>query len=428
MNPKEFFRGTRPELDARGAAERLGLKQNLSRKEQKQLETARKTAGRINRRRFLAGSGAIVVSAAIGSVGWLVSRENANTAQLDTDVFEPTPNITPEPEITNIEEWGTLSSFDRLQKLFRNNAPEIEGFDELQQVLNASAEYYCSLVESNFTPEELIERTSFLLTKEEYVEKAVESGNVIFGLDTEKNREEYGNFSSGFTVNSTRQVYINLAHIIEIRDEVKNKYTLPEAFRKSSILNKNLSYVLLHEFGHVDESDKEGVISPTTITSTNSIITIDSYKGINMKGVHDSETGSEDIVMKCNEVLIDSQAEEISKSLGNDLLEHLYTGYDTPRIWINDLLQKANVSFTDLNGFITGRLSFEELMVKLGSINLTGVPFNESEEQRIQSGARILALIGLSAESLIDPYVAADALSREVSRAKVSKEFPTPTP
>lgn len=226
MKLGEFFKGTREERAAASTVRRLNNRSDgrraLSHSQKRELERSRVLARRLTRRRFLAGGAAVAVSAALGGLGWEIYKEE--TAKSDDDAILPEV-LTPEPKIDSLESWRALSSRDRLQRLFQKKTPEVEGFDKLNELVQASAEFYVSQVPSKYTAKELADKTSFVRTKEEHVNIRIENGALKSPdptISIEDLRKLGLNGSTG-TTSPSGDVYINVQLIQERIDEGKAK-------------------------------------------------------------------------------------------------------------------------------------------------------------------------------------------------------------
>lgn len=418
MNLREIWRGTREEREAGTTFRRLNSRvekgQSLSQSRQRRLEESEILSNRLTRRRIIiGGSSALAGSTLLGGGILMLFRNNEHG---------PITDFSPEKVDTNTDAlgmWKNLPAQKRLQRLWSNQIPEEENFDSLHETVLASAEFYCAQVPCKFTPEELTTRTVFVQNRDEYLDLLIEHGNLITtnqDLSKEVVREKINQLSTGHTTKD-KFVYLNLESIEEnVKQGMAAKPDFAEFARNSNAVLKNVNYNLLHEYGHINESDKGKALTKlVTINFDNGSVDLTDLEGINVKAILRTNIYNRVEKINTDEALIEAQAFELCRRAGNDIVTFIYNNYDSGRQWISQLNSSATVGFSELAKYITGDLALEDLLVKWGSITLTGAGSNESYDRKLEKGLGIFTVIGLQTSRMLAVNVAYEFIVSQLS-------------
>lgn len=426
----EIFRRTPEEARHKQQGDALAKKvstwKTIPENIQDELQDHRSIANRVNRRRFLA----ILGGGSVAAVALAVTKPWENGQDEPTSVANrATP--TPEAKIETMAEWHALPAKDRLNRLWNNKKPEIKGLNDFDETVLATADFYVNQVTSKFSAQTLASRTKDIRNDDEFFDIAVQEGNQRNNpnLSLEENKKNFLKETIAFTAPDKKAVYLRTK---KLEDNIANSIGLDKDFAeyaaKSNVLLKLLSFQLLHEYGHMDQSQTTKTLDTQVLLPLGrSNITIVSFENLRLNGFLMTNGLYYEQKVLSDEALVDLQAVEFAARTGNDVLEYTHSNYDGPRNILSDLTKYAGVGFPEISRYISGELPFEQFLIKMGGINPSSTLNIDSTENKLARGVGIMTAIGLETNGQLTHDQTIDVIN-SLFATPAKSSTPTPAP
>lgn len=302
---------------------------------------------RIPRRIFIAGGTVVVGAATLISRPWEWFRS-------------------PDEKIR--EGWLRLPPKDRITRLEFKNYPGFSDFNSETEMINASAQYYCSVLACS--PE--VMRRKVLLTNTERIIEEIEIDNERKLTDQEK--QKYGGATTEMFGEKRGFILINRANLIREANKYLQQKEAKDEMGGRDAYTVMLKSTLFHAYTHANVSQEEVAFNDLIIPSQVPVVYNKMGHGFTFLGKR--ATGETVFQHGGDEALTDYVATAIGQETGPYLSGPTYTA-GVRLIYMLNTRAGLN-SMDDLLAYYTGRKPKMELFRRWGAIKNPNQPSEQS--------------------------------------------------
>ncbi|MBI4096597.1 MAG: hypothetical protein HY425_02660 [Candidatus Levybacteria bacterium] len=336
------------------------------------------------------GTALLIGSVALGAC--TPSRDAENTPIA-------TPRISTEQKIPQTEQdWQLLPTQERISRLLKKDNPTFPEFDAFKELVKTTSEIFCQQATCYINLEDMPSHVK-LLSPETFLQAYEKTeGRTFSPAEKEvKKKDPEITVGSDSKDRTKREILINRQQIKEIAGNWTKDLSPQQKKALGNYDAETLTTfsILLHSFGHLNQSEEEANLPLTPIRVANGIFAIDKVQSLALKGINLSNN-SMITLTGSNE----GMTEIIAFSIGikfSDAFVFSKGYYPTTKL-IMEINKKAGITDQELQDYYFGKKPMIELFKKWGSIKNPNQP-------DISSGIRMYHFAGLAPENGLDKII-----------------------
>lgn len=294
----------------------------------------------MDRRRFLE-------TAAVAGAGWFLGSACRNEDPRD--------------------EWLKLSPAERIDRLELTHHPNFKNFDPTQELVQATAQYYCQRIQCRVPTTQLVQSVAFV------------DGNRIAAEVEKDNGRPLDEASRRFAIESvletapkySNQLFLNRQNIQRESQVIRQQPALMQALGKRNVEVAFTKSVLFHAYAHANQSKESLQITPVNINAGDPgrPTTVTNIHGFEFRGT--SAEGKPKFINGASEAMTDYVAAYATEGAGIYISTEKYTNGVRLVELINRRLGLTPQQFIE---YYTGRRTTKDLWRAWGSIKNPQMP------------------------------------------------------